>query len=309
MRDARRRYPAPRYNVPPMVEPPSAPFPKLLRRAWGLTDPASRRQRTCDALDEPTPHQLLQTIRGGYWICGQTGQFTRHVTPADDQVLTHERRQRIVTYSKTGRQVRQYERRLQRLARYRRTGRLFEVGTGGGLFLRAAVDAGWSAAGIDAGKDVAAHAAEVSGADVAHSTAEQLELETGAYDVIVCNNVFEHLAQPRQVLEKLSNALHDGGVIYLQTLCAQSLSLWFQPTGWLYYGAGHLIVPTLVSMRHYFAHAGLTPIHFESHGFRSTPAAEARSARRTRRRTDKAIAMVAGRVRRGHRVTYLLRKG
>jgi len=136
---------------------------------------------------------------------------------------------------------------------------------------------------------------------------EDAEIESGVYDVILCNNVFEHLRQPRHVLGKLAAALRPGGVMFFQTLSAQSASLWFRPADWLYYGEGHLFIPTRVSLARYFEDAGLQPIRFETHGFHSG-AGRPSDAPPHRRVLDKCLAHVAGRLRWGHRVKYLLQR-
>jgi hypothetical protein len=107
----------------------------------------------------------------------------------------------------------------------------------------------------------------------------------------------------------LAEALRPGGVAFLQTLCAQSLSVLFQTRGWIYYGRGHLQMPTLVSFEHYFEKAGLVPIRFETHGFRSSNTPRYKQTRQRRRRFDKLMSNIAGRLRRGHRAKVLLQKG
>ena len=46
-----------------------------LRRVWAATDPGTRCMRRCDAMDEETPHQRLDTQGGAYWACEVTGQL------------------------------------------------------------------------------------------------------------------------------------------------------------------------------------------------------------------------------------------
>ena len=105
--------------------------------------------------------------------------------------------------------------------------------------------------------------------------------------------------------------------MFFQTLNGQSLSVHYQPKDWMYYGRGHLYVPTLKSLDFYFKAAGLAPIKYETHGFRSgkfkAPHAaisrkEIREVRQQNKTYDRVLASIAGRIRRGHRVKILLRK-
>ena len=284
-------------------------FPRLLGPAWRATDPASRCDRRCDALDATTPHQKLATARGDYWVCSVTGQMTRDAVMANlieryDKIWEKE----VEIHQPTEKDHRECRRWLDRVASYRKTGRLFEVGCGTGLFLTTANRAGWRAEGIELSPFAAEHARRVSGAKVLVGAMEDARLEASAYDVVLCNNVFEHLREPLSVLRKLSAALRPGGVIFFQTLSAQSLSLYIEPRGWLYFEQGHLFIPTLVSLRHYFELSGLEPVHFETHGFHSANAVNAAAARKKRVVFDKLMATVAARFNRGHRVKYLLRR-
>jgi 2-polyprenyl-3-methyl-5-hydroxy-6-metoxy-1,4-benzoquinol methylase len=215
-------------------------------------------------------------------------------------------RRAIADYRPSGRETEACRQWIKRIASYRQTGRLFEVGAGRGLFLKTAADAGWQPEGNDISPVATEFARKQCGGRVATGEMEAIDLERGAFDVILCNNVFEHLREPGAVLAKLAAGLRPGGVIFFQTLSAQSLSLWFAPTRWIYYGEGHLFIPTLRSLATYLRRTNLRAIRRETHGFRSLGVDP--SGGRNKRRIDVVMAMVAGRAGRGHRVKMLLRK-
>ena len=285
-------------------------FPRLLRRAWTLTDAQSRSMDHNDALDAPTEHQTIVTHDGSYRVCSQTGQMFR-VRGASEGYLEEEYERswkRRIELGSTGSDKRAagHRRWLGRLARYRKTGRLFEVGAGLGGFLKAAAEAGWRAEGNELSQTATEFANRTDGVRVAAGPMERVELEEGAYDVVLCNNVFEHLSEPGRVLIGLARSLRAGGVIYFQTLNAQSWSLWVDPRGWHYFSSGHLFVPTLVSFRHYFRRAGLEVVRSETHGFRCGSAAG--GGRMKRRWWERLGAVGASLCGRGHRVKCVLRK-
>ena len=286
-------------------------FPRLLRKAWALSDPSTRRERPCDALDRPTMQQKFHTLNGDYWICSETGQMTREHQVADVfQLDLYEASwQRRIDAGQTHLDNRRHghARWLGRLAPYRQTGRLFEVGAGLGGFLQAAVQAGWKAEGNELSSVASGHANRQAGVRVISGPMERVTLEPRVYDVVLCNNVFEHLSQPRRVLNHLAASLRPGGVIYFQTLNAQSLSLWFEPRGWLYFAKGHLYAPTLVSLRHYFQGAGLRVMRRETHGFRWVARGEG-SRRPQRTAGEKLMSILAARLGRGHRVKCMLQR-
>lgn len=292
-----------------MDEIPAATFPRLLSRVWAASDPASRTLRDCDPMQAQTPHQRIETIRGVYWVCGVTGHMSRDEPPGnlhtfyDDNWSRH-----LKHYQPSEQDARECRRWLSCIEPWRKTGRVFEVGSGPGLFVRHALDAGWRAEGCDISAVAGEYAKQKLGVELRIGRIEDLTLEPNAYDAILFNNVMEHIARPMDVLKQLTAGLRPGGVMFLQTLNAQCLSLRFQPTGWLYYGSGHLQIPTLVSMKLYFQHTGLKPIRTETHGFRSSALVDRAKTRRQRVLFDKLMAGIAARMRRGHRVKYLLEK-
>jgi 2-polyprenyl-3-methyl-5-hydroxy-6-metoxy-1,4-benzoquinol methylase len=275
---------------------------------WSASEPSSRSDRRCDAEQTPTPHQRVETRDGAYWICAACGQLHRAGTAENLPGLYDDWwRNEIDRYQPSERDVASCRAWIDRIEPYRRTGRLFEVGAGLGLFLKTAGDADWQPEGNDISPVATAFAEKQCGGRVHAGEMETIDLERGVYDVVLCKDVFEHLREPGAVLRKLADALRPGGVIFFQTLSAQSLSLWFAPTGWLYYGEGHLFIPTLKSLDLYFRAAGLRAVRRETHGFRA-PGIDAAGVRLPKRRSEKLLATVAGRSGRGHRVKMLLRK-
>jgi SAM-dependent methyltransferase len=135
-----------------------------------------------------------------------------------------------------------------------------------------------------------------------------MKLEEGVYDVVLCDNVFEHLQKPMFVLEKLARSLRPGGVIDLRTLSAESLSLWAQPHEWSYFARGHTFLPTLVSLRHYFDACGLRAVSLRTRGFRSGVRGKYGKPGVFRRAIDNVIRPAACSLKLGHRVEVVLEK-
>ncbi len=299
-----------------MKDPPDLPgpsFPRVMRRVWRVSDPATRCNRVCDALGEPTPHQRFETHTGPYWVCSQTGQLTRDAFPTPTDLVEHyddrwTGRIDPDQQAKDDAAVARWARWLKKFDPWRGEGRLFEVGSGKGELLKAAVDQGWSAEGNELSPVAAQHAESFAGAPVHVGPIEDITLDAQRYDVVLLNNVFEHLRRPSDVMHNLAQSLRPGGVLFVQTLCAQSLSLKVNPNGWSYFGTGHLFVPTLVSMEAYCERVGLNPIEIKTHGFRSAAGGVHHGSKGLRRRYDKLLASIAGRTNRGHRVEAVLQR-
>jgi 2-polyprenyl-3-methyl-5-hydroxy-6-metoxy-1,4-benzoquinol methylase len=265
--------------------------------------------RPCDALGYTTPHHLFPTHTGDYWLCGVTGQLQRDQFPSEPAhhydahwELKLHNQQDIKT------DVAQWKRHLLRYERYRQTGRLLEVASGQGRLLRAAVELGWDAVGNDISPVVADHAQKLSGSPFLVGPIEKVTLEPDSFDVIILNNVFEHLESPMTVLRQLVAALRPGGVMFLQTLSAQSLSMWAQGPDWYYFDRGHLYVPTHVSMAHYFRRAKLRVVDVSTHGYRSGSTRKTAQRSILRQCCDKVVGNLASLTRTGTRVRYVLHR-
>jgi len=288
---------------------PCRTFPRLLRRIWATCDPATRTMRTSDALGYTTPHLRFPTHDGDYWLCEVTGQLQRDqfVAAPAEHYDAHWQPQ-LGDERDTVSDVAHWRHHLRRYEKYRRTGRLLEVASGQGRLLRAAVELGWDATGNDVSPIVAEHAQKFSGAPFLVAPIEQVQLPDDHYDIVILNNIFEHLESPMAVLRQLTRALRPGGIIFLQTLNSQSLSLWHLGPEWYYFHSGHLYVPSHLSMQQYFRRAKLEPRSRSTHGFRSGSTKKVAPRTFWRKRFDQWMGNLASLTHTGTRVRYVLQK-
>ena len=105
-------------------------------------------------------------------------------------------------------------------------GRLLEIGTGAGFFLKAAANAGWDAHGLELSSEAAAYARETLGLDVRQIPAEEMPFDPGSFDAAAMFEVIEHLRDPVAVLRAARRAVRPGGVLVLSTPNLNALSRW-----------------------------------------------------------------------------------
>jgi 2-polyprenyl-3-methyl-5-hydroxy-6-metoxy-1,4-benzoquinol methylase len=122
------------------------------------------------------------------------------------------------------------------------TGRLLEIGCGTGEFLAVVRDDGWNVSGLELSKsfrdaakswyDLDLHAEELSEAGFAPQS----------FDVVVLLHVFEHLPNPLEFLDQISDILKPGGWLFF---VVPNLSSWTDRL----FGKSS---PTLVKPDHFF---------------------------------------------------------
>lgn len=105
---------------------------------------------------------------------------------------------------------------LERIHRYiEPPGRILDFGCGWGFFLASAKAIGWEAFGID---PLPAHSARARSIGLTVVT-DTLQIDTfpaEAFDVITAFQVFEHLLNPLEELEKLYRFLRPGGILLIE---------------------------------------------------------------------------------------------
>jgi SAM-dependent methyltransferase len=113
---------------------------------------------------------------------------------------------------------------LDELERYRGGGRLLDVGTSIGLFLRLALDRGWHAVGNEFGERARQVAHERFGLDLTDAPLDAMNVEPESFDVVTLNSVLEHVNAPRKMLAQIRGLLKPGGALFIIVPNVESLA-------------------------------------------------------------------------------------
>ncbi len=113
--------------------------------------------------------------------------------------------------------IRDFRRGLDRVERFRKGGRLLDVGCGVGVFLGVAKSRGWDVTGVDVSDFASRYAREKLGFDARTGKLHEVGLPEKSFDVITLWDVFEHFPDPVRQLGEVRRLLKDDGVILLDT--------------------------------------------------------------------------------------------
>lgn len=124
-----------------------------------------------------------------------------------------------------------YDELLERFAAYKRTGRILDVGCGGGLFLAQAIKAGWQAHGTEYGARQIA-ACQALGIAITEGALDPADHPAEGFDVICSFEVIEHVVHPAREVEHMLALLRPGGLLYITTPNFNCVARRVSPATW-----------------------------------------------------------------------------
>jgi SAM-dependent methyltransferase len=134
--------------------------------------------------------------------------------------------------------------RIHRIQRYVASGKLIDIGSGTGMFLKTARESGFDVHGLEISKDAATFGNITWGLDIKQGNLYDCVFPPDRYDVVTLWHVFEHLHEPLVAVKQLYDMVKPGGLLVIAVPNIMSIqarlfrALWF-----------HLDVP-----RHLFHH-------------------------------------------------------
>ena len=108
-----------------------------------------------------------------------------------------------------------FDGRRDALAHYKDGGAVLDLGCSSGAFLETLNGGRWELYGIEMSPEVARMAEKRTGAKVFVGDILDAPFAQGSFDAITCFHVFEHMYEPKQILEKVSYWLKPGGIFYM----------------------------------------------------------------------------------------------
>jgi SAM-dependent methyltransferase len=138
--------------------------------------------------------------------------------------------------------LKRYQNILDQIEPVRKTNRILDFGCGTGLFLEVARERGWDVVGV-----------EISELAIQHLKKKNIPCLTAdnsqPFDAVICIEVIEHVANPRQTIEWFAKMIRPGGYLYLTTPNITTFSLAWMKRDYLITYPEHLSYFTVGSMK------------------------------------------------------------
>jgi SAM-dependent methyltransferase len=109
-----------------------------------------------------------------------------------------------------------YRYEVKQIRKVKPQGRLLDVGTNMGFFLRIAREAGYETEGVEPSPALSQIAREQWGLKIHTCFLQDAPLQERSYDIITMIDVFEHVTRPKDILQKCASLIKDDGIVVVK---------------------------------------------------------------------------------------------
>lgn len=183
-------------------------------------------------------------------------QISTYYEVVDDPLYFAEQKAREVTFKN-------YLKKLEAVSP--RKGKLLDVGTNTGLFVKLAKDNGWDAVGLEPNRWAIAYAKKHYGVSIVNKPFRAGVFPKESFAVITMWDVIEHFTNPVAEMKKVYNYLVPGGLFAFSTVDPQSPLARVMGTRWSWYMEMHRVFFGRGSACFYLERAGFKTIIFRPH--------------------------------------------
>lgn len=133
-----------------------------------------------------------------------------------DETLFYNEARLIFLGKKTHHRDPNYENELSHIKRIKKSGRLLDIGTNMGFFLKKALEYGYDGEGIEPSPSLAKIAKEQLSLKIHNGFIQDFNLPEKGFDIITMIDVFEHIGNPKVMLKELRKLLKDDGILTIK---------------------------------------------------------------------------------------------
>lgn len=144
-------------------------------------------------------------------------------------------------------------------------GRLLDIGTNTGLFVKIAQENGWDATGLEPNKWGVEYAKKNYKINLINKPFEKGTFKKDSFDVVTMWDVIEHFTDPVSEMEKVYDIIKPGGVFAFSTVDPDSLFAKAMGTKWSWYMEMHKVFLNTKAAEFYLKKVGFKKVVFTPH--------------------------------------------
>ncbi len=133
-----------------------------------------------------------------------------------DATIFYSEAEQIFKGKKNHHRDKNYEYEIARIKEFKKTGRLLDIGSNMGFFLRKAASAGYQVEGVEPSPSLAKIAHEEFNLKITNAYFREDDFAAGSFDIITLIDVFEHVTNPIQLLQTIYPVLKDDGILCIK---------------------------------------------------------------------------------------------
>lgn len=144
-------------------------------------------------------------------------------------------------------------------------GKLLDIGTNTGLFVKLAKDSGWEATGLEPNSWAVNYAKKEYGIILINKPFEKETFPPETFDAVTMWDVIEHFTDPIGEIKKVHHCLKNGGVFAFSTVNPKSFLARIMGTKWSWFMEMHRVFFTPRAVRKYLSEIGFEKIVITPH--------------------------------------------
>lgn len=182
-------------------------------------------------MDKTAPFLILKRGDVSYRLvlCMECGLVYRN--PRDNNI-TYEKEYFSISEENIMRLMRNARELFYRLRRWTCSGKVLDVGSGVGCYVKVAEELGWMAEGVEPSEFGVQYARERFGLNIVHGEIRKGIFPANYFDLILMVHVIEHLPDPSFTLNVLHGIARKGAYLYVSTPNIRSVNFRRSATRW-----------------------------------------------------------------------------
>ena len=154
---------------------------------------------------------------------------------------------------------------LAKIGKYKRRGKMLEIGSGPGFLLEEARKLGWEVQGVDLSMRAREYCQKRFSIPVFKGSVEEAGFRERNFDVIVINDVLAQMKDPKTVLQEARRILANDGILYMSTPDIGSFWSRFLESRWWGIHNRHFFYFSKKTLESFFSVIGFKPLRYFSY--------------------------------------------